>query len=69
MNSFLNRLLNAAKKFTLWDYGFFKIVLVSLGILLGTYFSKFFLSYTSLLWIIFIASYILVLYRIIKHMH
>lgn len=68
MRIFLNRLLDAAKKYTIVDYGCFKIALISLGILIGTYFSKFFLDHTSLLWIIFIASYFVLIYKTIKHM-
>lgn len=68
MRNFLSKLLDSAKKYTLMDYGCLKITLISLGILLGTYFSKFFLSHTRLLWIIFIVSYICIIYRTIKHM-
>lgn len=67
MKIFLNRLLDATKKYTIVDYGFFKITLISLGILLGTYFSKFFSNYTSLLWTIFIISFIWITYRTFKH--
>ncbi len=68
MRNFLNRLLESAKKYTIMDYACLKITLISLGILLGTYFSEFFLSHASLLWIIFIVSYIGIIYRTIKHM-
>lgn len=68
MRNFLNRLLESAKKYTIFDYGCLKITLISLGILLGTYLPKFFLSYTSLIWIIFIVSYICIIYRTFKHM-
>lgn len=66
MKKILNRLLDAARNYTVWDYGCLKIVLISLGILLGTYFSNFFLRYTSLLWAIFIVSYIRIIYRTFK---
>ena len=68
MRNFLNRLLESARKYTIMDYACLKITLISLGILIGAYFSKFFLSYTSLLWIIFIVSYITIIYKTIKHM-
>ncbi|AOR22737.1 hypothetical protein [Clostridium taeniosporum] len=68
MKKLVNKLLGAAKKYTVLDYGFLKITLISLGILVGTYFSNFFSNYTSLLWIIFIISYIWIIYRtFIKH--
>jgi hypothetical protein len=68
MRTFLSKLLDSARKYTIMDYVFFKITLISLGILLGTYFSKFFSSHTLLLWIIFAVSYIYIIYKTIKHM-
>ena len=68
MKNLINKLLDAAKKYTVLDYSCLKITLVSLGILIGTYFSNFFSNYTSLLWIIFLISYIWIIYRtFIKH--
>jgi hypothetical protein len=70
MSAFINRLLKAARNYTVMDYTFFKITLVSFGILLGAYFLQFFLNYTSMIWIIFIISYLWVMYRtFIKHMN
>jgi hypothetical protein len=63
MNGLIDRLMNAAKKFTVIDYGFFKITLFSAGVLAGTYFAPFFLSYTTLLWIVFIVSFVWIGYR------
>jgi hypothetical protein len=67
MKDILYRLLDASRKFSLWDFGFLKIALFSAGILFGAYLSKFILSLTSLLWIIFIVSYVWVLYKTIKY--
>lgn len=68
MKNLINKLLSITKKYTVLDYGFLKITLISLGILIGTYFSNFFLNYTSLLWIIFLISCIFIIYRtFIKH--
>mgnify|MGYP000876367172 FL=1 len=63
MKNLVNKLLSTTKKYTVLDYSFLKITLISLGILIGTYFSNFFLNYTSLLWIIFLISYIFIIYR------
>lgn len=63
MKNLINRLLDSAKKYTVLDYGFLKIALISFGILIGTYFSIFFSNYTSLLWMIFLISYIWILYK------
>ncbi len=63
MKNLVNKLLSTTKKYTVLDYSFLKITLISLGILIGTYFSNFFLNYTSLLWIIFLISYMFIIYR------
>lgn len=70
MSKFIQRALRAANKFTLMDYACLKITLLFLGILLGAYFSKFFLSHTVFLWVVFIVSYLWIMYRtFIKHMN
>lgn len=70
MSAFIQRLLKVARKYTVMDYVFFKTTLVSFGILLGAYFSQFFLSHTSFIWIVFIVSYLWIMYRtFIKHMN
>lgn len=69
MNEFIQRLMKAARKLTVTDFACLKICLLSLGILLGAYFAQFFLSHTFFLWVIFIASYIWIMYRtFVKHM-
>jgi hypothetical protein len=69
MKKLIDKLLNAARKYNLWDFGFFKITLISLGILLGSYFSQFFLKYISVVCVIFIVTLIWVLYKtFIKYM-
>ncbi|OPX85515.1 MAG: hypothetical protein A4E53_03509 [Pelotomaculum sp. PtaB.Bin104] len=55
--------LRSARKYSLWDYVFLKITLLSFGILIGAYFAKFFLVHLSLLWTIFIVSYFGIMYR------
>jgi small multidrug resistance family-3 protein len=68
MKNLINKILAAANKYTVLDYSLLKLTLVSLGILIGTYFSSFFSNHTSLLLIIFLISYIGIIYRtFIKH--
>ncbi len=70
MDTLIKRSLRAARKFTLADFACLKMALLSLGILLDSYFSRFFYNYTSLLWIIFIVTYIWIMHRtFIKHMN
>lgn len=63
MSQLLNRALRATRRYTLWDYAFLKITLVSLGVLMGAYFAEFFLHHTFLLWIIFLVSYLCIMFR------
>lgn len=66
----INRLLKSAREYTVWDFAFFKIALVSFGILAGAYFSRFFLDNIALIWVVFILAYIWVMYRtFVQHWH
>lgn len=68
MKNLINKLLGAAKKYTVLDYSLLKLTLISLGILIGTYFSNFLSNHTLIIWIIFLVSYIGIMYRtFIKH--
>lgn len=70
MNTFIQRALKATRNYTVMDFACLKITLVFLGILLGAYFSVFFLNHTVFLWVVFIVSYFYIMYRtFIKHMH
>lgn len=69
MKGFIERSINAARKYTVWDFAIFKFCLISLGILFGVYFAQFFQNYMALLWIVFIVSYVYIMYRtFVKHM-
>ncbi|MDD4600735.1 hypothetical protein SDC9_20903 [bioreactor metagenome] len=63
MKKLINKALQSAKMYTLWDYACLKITLLSIGILIGTYFADFFLSHTLLLWITFLVSYFYIMFR------
>jgi small multidrug resistance family-3 protein len=63
MRAFINRVLDATGKYNAWDFAFLKVCLVSLGVLLGAYYAKFFLNYTSILWVVFITTYLWIMYR------
>jgi len=62
MKSFINYMMLQVKKFTVIDFAFFKLALVSAGILLGSYFAAFFQAIILLIWILFVVSYFAVLY-------
>lgn len=63
MKSFIERIMNTTKHYNVLDFAMLKTSLISLGILLGAYFSKFFLCYTTVLWIIFTISYVFIMYK------
>ena len=58
MREFINRALEAAKHYNVWDWGCLKVTLASIGILLGAYFAQFFMQYIYFVWAIFILSYV-----------
>jgi len=70
MGKLIAKLMDSAKKYNVWDYGWFKMTLCSFGILLGAYFSQFFLRYIYIIWILFIVSYVWIMYKtFIKYGH
>lgn len=70
MNMFIQRAIKAAGQYTVMDFACLKITLIAFGVLLGSYFANFFLSHTFFLWVVFIGSYLWIMYRhFIKHMH
>ncbi len=69
MQTLIQRMLRAARKYTVMDFGCLKIMLLFFGILIGAYFSNFFLHHTLFLWVVFILSFLWIMYRtFIKHM-
>lgn len=64
MKKFIKFAMDKVKTFSVWDFGVFKFCLVSFGILLGAYFARFFLSYITVIWVIFILAYAYMFYRV-----
>lgn len=63
MFDFIKKIIGAANKYTLWDYFCLKTTVLSLGILMGTYFSDFFMNYALFLWAILLVTYVCIIYR------
>jgi len=63
MKKFIGNILNSTKKYNIWDYTWLKICLFSLGIIFGVYFTTFFTSCISIIWAIFIISYLWIMYK------
>lgn len=69
MGTLIQRVLKATRKYTVMDYACLKIAILAIGILIGSYFAKFFLNHTFFLWTVYILSFLWILYRtFIKHM-
>ncbi|MCX7614450.1 MAG: hypothetical protein N2Z65_01680 [Clostridiales bacterium] len=56
--------LEKASRFTILDFAILKTALLSIGILFGAIFSKFFKRYQAFLWLIAACSYIYLIYRL-----
>lgn len=63
MRKFIDKAINSARQYTLWDWGFLKITLFSLGLLIGVYFAQILSQYMTFIWAFFIFSYIWVIYK------
>lgn len=63
MKKLIEDMLKAVRKYNIWDYGWLKMALCSFGILLGAYFSEFFLRYITVIWILFFVSYVWIIYK------
>lgn len=63
MKNLINKALKSVNNYSLFDFGWLKISLISFGIILGSYFSNFFLNNIIFIWIIFIISYALIMYK------
>ena len=63
MKGFINKALKAAQSYSIWDYGWLKLTLISCGIILGAYLSQFFMQYIGIVWAVFILTYIWIMYK------
>ena len=57
MKKWIDYLVSQVRKFSVVDFAFFKMTLLTAGILLGSYFAAFFQSIIALIWLIFVVSY------------
>lgn len=63
MKALIDRLLDAARKYDVWDFGWFKLTLLSFGIILGTYFDEFFEAWIAVVWVLFVIGFSWVAYK------
>lgn len=67
MGSMVEKVLKAARKYNALDYGFFKFLMISFGILLGVYFESFFCNVIWVVWAVMIVSALYMIYKIFKY--
>ena len=49
---FLDKLMQGARMYSVFDFGMLKLALVFAGILIGAYFANFFVEYIVVVWIL-----------------
>jgi uncharacterized membrane protein len=67
MSNLVKRLVDAAHHFTALDFSILKIYVVTVGILLGTYFGSFFLNYIMVVWLVAVVTWIILIVRTIRY--
>jgi hypothetical protein len=63
VGKFIEKALQVARKYSAWDWGFLKLTLVLLGIIIGVVFRDFVVPYMVPIFIIFGLSYIGLVYK------
>lgn len=63
----VKKVMDATKKYTVVDYGFFKFLMITFGMLLGVYYTEAILDFLGLIWAIFIVSAVWMIYKIFKY--
>ncbi|NLD22340.1 MAG: hypothetical protein GX664_07725 [Bacteroidales bacterium] len=66
MKCLIEKFLSGARNYGVMDFGMLKISMILIGIIVGAYFSEFFLSYKTILWIVAIACCLSILAITIK---
>lgn len=67
MFSLVERIMGAARKYTVLDYGFFKFLMIATGMLLGVYFKETVLGFIWLVWAVFAVSAVWMIWKIFKY--
>lgn len=66
MANVIKKLIDAAHRFTGYDFAVFKLTLLAAGILLGAYFSRFFMANISVVWVVGILCWALLMLQIFR---
>lgn len=52
MMEFIEKLMEAVRRFGVFDFAVFKLSMLFVGILLGAYFSTFFMTWSGIVWVV-----------------
>jgi len=63
VKEFISSMLDASRRYNLLDYTFFKLSLMAMGIILGVYFTEFFVRFISAVWAVAVIGLIWVVYK------
>ena len=63
MTAWAQKVFQATKQYTFWDFAILKLCLVTMGILIGMYFSSQLASLTAVIWAVFLISYAVIVYK------
>jgi hypothetical protein len=63
MKEFIAKSMEVVKFYNIWDWSWFKLALLSAGILIGAYLAQFFMQYIWIVWVVFAITYIWIIYK------
>lgn len=62
MSKIINKMVDAARKYSAFDFAIFKITLILVGIILGTYLWEFFVQYINITWILALSGVVYLIF-------
>ncbi|WP_147803968.1 hypothetical protein [Alkalicoccus halolimnae] len=63
MENWIRKFFDSVNDFSIMDIGILKVCLFSLGILTGIYFFRFIRPFLSLVWSVYIGTFLFIVYR------
>jgi small multidrug resistance family-3 protein len=63
VKEFISSMLDASRRYNVLDYTFLKLSLMAMGIILGVYFTEFFVRFIPAVWAVAVIGLIWVMYK------
>ncbi len=67
MKRFINKVMGAASQFKELDFALFKIYMVAIGILLGSYFAPFWIEHIIIIWTVAILAGVYTIIQLLRY--